>query len=94
VLLAAALSSRHPMFRGGYAFSLGEVGSRPRRVVLWKQLSQVRPVVVGWAALSWDTPTIGQVTVERLAWPPGGSEQQAREALLSATSMVDVGSRM
>ena len=94
VLRATSLSNRHPMFRGGYAFSLGEAGSRPRRLVLWKQLTQVRPVVVGWAALSWDDPAPGQVTIDRIAWPPTGSEEEAREALIVSTSPVDAGSRL
>ena len=92
MLLAAALSNRHPMFRGGFAFSLGELGSRPRRIVLWKQLSQTRPVVVGWAAMTWDEPAAGQVTIERIAWPPTGSEEEARRTLIAATDLVDVGS--
>ena len=77
------------MFRAGYAFSLGDAGSRPRRIVLWKQLTQTRPVVVGWAALTWDHPAPGQVTIARLHWPPTGSEEEASEALLSATSLGD-----
>jgi hypothetical protein len=93
VLPATALSSRHPMFRGGCAFSLGELGSRPRRLVLWRQLSQSRPVVVGWAALAWDEPAAGQVTVERIHWPSNGCEDEARAALVSATSLIPVGPR-
>ena len=77
------------MFRGGYAFSLGESGGRPRRIVLWKQLTQTRPVVVGWAALTWDDPAPGQVTIGRIHWPPTGSEEEARDALLTATSLTE-----
>ena len=93
MLLAAALSNRHPMFRGGFAFSLGEPGGRPGRIVLWKQLHQTRPVVVGWAAITWDEPAAGQVTIERIAWPPTGSEEEARQALTAATGLVDAGAR-
>ena len=76
------------MFRDGCAFSLGESGSRPRRLLLWRQLTQTRPVVVGSAALAWDEPSVGQVTVQRIAWPPTGSEDEARGVLLSALSVT------
>jgi hypothetical protein len=83
ILPAAALAAGHPRFRGGYAASAGAAGARPGRLVIWWRPHPSKPVVVGLVGVRWDAPSPGLVTVDRIRWPPGGTEARVRAGLLA-----------